>query len=469
MNSRVVTGLRIELRRSVAPWAGAVVLTAALAFLLLVDGAWSRGTTAWTAQWTSLALWTRGLLFYLWPVAVGLGALQGLRDHRSKTADLLACTPRPAWHRAAALAGATAITLASAYALLILTGGVQVAAHTSFDHLGWLPISLVGALFLVAGAVFGMGTGRALPSVLTPPAVTMAAFVFAVLMNASVGHTTTVTATGAQLREPNQVSLLSPAVDEVAHSLVTLSTAVHVGQTLWALGLAATGFALLVAATRRARLIALSPALAGALLALLVLPSDPRDIYVVDQAAARLVCEGQVCVSRAEQARLAGLAGPGEEALRLLRAALAGGATVAVRENTAIVPDGSVPHWSRQRILVDFDDDDVAGARGKALTGVLISRALLPGCTPVGWASFDPRESAARTVATSWVLGTYTPGASGPADLNASVTTQARPLWKTLRALPRAEQLERVTAMRARALACGEGPSPYDVLRGGAR
>lgn len=32
--------LRIELKRSVAPWAGAVVLTAAAAFLYLVNGGW---------------------------------------------------------------------------------------------------------------------------------------------------------------------------------------------------------------------------------------------------------------------------------------------------------------------------------------------------------------------------------------------------------------------------------------------
>lgn len=166
MNVRV---LRIELKRSVAPWAGAVVLTTALAFLYLIPGSWWTGTTAWTAQWTSMALWTRSVLFYLWPLAVGLGALQGLRDHRSKMSELLTSTPRPARHRAATLAGATAITLASAFSLLVLVGAVQVVANTEYTHLGWLPISLVGALSLVAGAVLGMGAGRAVPSVLTRP------------------------------------------------------------------------------------------------------------------------------------------------------------------------------------------------------------------------------------------------------------------------------------------------------------
>ncbi|MBW8820860.1 MAG: hypothetical protein JF598_22260, partial [Streptomyces sp.] len=111
MNGRV---LRIELRRSVAPWAGVVVLVPALAFLYLLDDTWRSGTTAWTAQWTPLAMKTRSLLFYLWPLTIGLGALQGLRDHRSKMSELLTSTPRPARHRAATLAVATAITLASA-------------------------------------------------------------------------------------------------------------------------------------------------------------------------------------------------------------------------------------------------------------------------------------------------------------------------------------------------------------------
>src|SRR5207253_2055869 len=161
-------------------------------------------------------------------------------------------------------------------------------------HLVWLPISLVGAFSLVAGAVLGMGVGRALPSVLTPPALAMGAFVFTALMYMSLGRTETTTAAGVPVTEPNRVSLLAPAVveEEVREAFVTLSAAVHVGQTIWLLGMAATGFALLVAATPRARLIALTPVLAGAVIALLVLPSDARRMYVVDKAAAEPVCDG---------------------------------------------------------------------------------------------------------------------------------------------------------------------------------
>ncbi|MEU9304762.1 hypothetical protein [Streptomyces sp. NPDC048269] len=457
MNVRV---LRIELKRSIAPWAGAVVLTSALAFLYLVNAAWWRGTTAWTAQWTSMALWTRALLDYLWPLAVGLGALQGLRDHRSKISELLTTTARPAWHRAATLAGTTAITLASAFALLVLVCAVQVLPNTEYAHLGWLPISLVGALSLVAGAVLGMGAGRALPSALTPPGLAMGAFVFTSLLRLSTESAAATTSVA------NRVSLLSPAVAQVREVLLTLSASVHLGQTIWLLGMAATGFALLAAATPRARLIALTPVLAGAVIALLVLPSDPRRTYVVDEAAAELVCDGPVCVTTAHQARLADLAGPGREALRLLHDALGGQAPVSVRENTAVLPDGSTPQWSRETVLFDFDDAIIAAAEGEELTWALIARGMVPGCAPVGWSSFG-NDDIAQTVAVGWVLGDLRSlPRTGAASLRREVDAKAGPVWTDLKALPRAEQLSRINAMRAAALSC-KGDA-FDTLNGGA-
>ncbi|WP_320781546.1 hypothetical protein [Streptomyces sp. CRN 30] len=463
MNTRI---LRTELKRSVAPWAGAVVLASALAFLYLVDAAWGRGTTAWTAQWTSMALWTRGLLFYLWPLAVGLGALQGLRDHRSRMTELLTTTPRPARHRAAALAGATALTLASAFALLVLVGGVQVFANTAYTHLGWLPISLVGALSLVAGAVLGMGAGRALPSVLTPPLLAMGAFVFTALMHMSLGRTETITEAEVPGTEPNRLSLLSPTVEEVRDAFVTLSAPVHAGQTIWLLGLAATGFALLAAATPRGRLLALAPVLAGAATALLVLPSDPRRMYVVDEAAAELVCDGPVCVTATHRDRLADLAGPGKEALRLLHGALGDRAPVSLREDTAVLPEGSMPRWSRETVLIDFDEGTLATAKGEELTWALIAEGLVPGCAPVGWSSYGI-EDVARTVAVGWVHGDLesVPG-TAPVKLDQRDADEAHAVWKALDALPRAEQLARIDAMRAAALSC-EGDT-LDALSGGA-
>lgn len=169
MNGRV---LRTELKRSVALWAGVVVLGGSLAVFCLIDGIWWKGTAGWTAQWTSMAMWTRYLLGFWWPLVVGMGAVYGLRESRSRMTELLTTTPLPAWRRAALPAGAMALALVSGFGLLVLVGAVQVAlGATTYTPVGWLPISLVGALALVAGALFGMGVARALPSVLTPPAL----------------------------------------------------------------------------------------------------------------------------------------------------------------------------------------------------------------------------------------------------------------------------------------------------------
>ncbi|KRD23394.1 MULTISPECIES: hypothetical protein [unclassified Streptomyces] len=458
MNVRI---LRTELKRSLAPWAGVVALATASALLYLISEPWSDTPTAWTGQWTSMALWTRTLLFYLWPLAIGVGALQGLRDHRSKISDLLASTPRPTWHRAAAPAGTTAFALVAAFVSLILVGAVQVFAHTRYTHLGWLPISLVGALALVAGALLGMGAARALPSVLTPPALAMGAFVF----TAVLARTETTAMPGAPGAEPNRLVLLSPAVEKVPNALVTLSASVHLGQTIWMLGVAATGFSLLVTATPRTRLLALAPVLAGAALALLVLPADPRRMFVVDEAAAKPVCDGSVCVSRAQQARLAGLVGPGKEALRLLHGALGGRAPVTVRENTTVQPDGATPRWSRTTVLFDFADDMFAAAKGEEMTRALIAQGMAPGCSPVGWNTFGG-DQFAQTVAVGWVLGDLEPlPGSGSAAFNRAVVTRVRPVWDELTALPRAQQLARINAMRTAALSC-EGDA-FEVLKGG--
>ncbi|GHE56726.1 hypothetical protein [Streptomyces capitiformicae] len=459
MNVRV---LRIELRRSVALWAGAVVLTTALAFLYLLSGPWWNGTALWTAQWTSMALWTRSLLIFLWPLAVGLGALQGLRDHRSNVSELLTSTPRPAWHRAATLAGATAITLASAFGLLVLQGAVHVPAVTEYTHLGWLPISLVGALSLVAGAVLGMGVARALPSPLTPPVLAVCAFLFTNFLRQVPDSLESAVPTAMV---PNRISLLSPPVAGVREVLLTLSPSVHVGQTLWLLGMIATGFALLAAATPRARLLALTPLLAGAALALLVLPSDPRRTYVVDEAAAAMVCDGPVCVTKAHQTRLDDLAGPGRKALRLLHDALGGQAPVAIRESTALRSLSDAPERPRDAVLFDFDDGVIATAKGEELTRALVAQGMAPVC----FARSDNEsgtsgELAGQSVAAGWVLGDLKPLGGTVHSLRDQLDL-ARPVWKELKALPRSEQLSRIRAMHAAAVSC-KG-DPLDVLAGG--
>ncbi|MFE4973450.1 hypothetical protein ACFRAR_15215 [Kitasatospora sp. NPDC056651] len=453
--------LRIELRRSAAPWAGVVVLGGSLAVFCLIDGIWWKGTAGWTAQWTSMALWTRYLLAFWWPLVVGLGAVYGLRDSRSRTAELLATTPLPAWRRAALPAGALALALASGFGLLVLAGGVQVAlGGSSYTSLGWLPISLVATLALVAGAVFGMGVARALPSVLTPPALVLAFLVVTggLLRPNSEGEV-------PSSRGPNRLSLLSPATADPRETLLTLSGSVHLGQTLWLLGLLATGFALLSAVTRRARLLALVPVLAGAALALAVLPATARDTYVIDKAAAAPVCDGPVCVTRANAARLPELAARSAEALRVLHEVLGDRAPTSVREDTALRALGEPRGLSADVVLVDFDERLFVDATGEALTRALIAQGLAPNCR-----GHNDREGGgtgdvpAQSIAVSWALhdSALRPlEAKGSDAYELDTWADADAAWEKLTALPPAEQHSRIADLRAAALSCAH----HDLLR----
>ncbi|MYT37847.1 hypothetical protein GTY66_17590 [Streptomyces sp. SID8356] len=457
--------LRIELRRSVAPVAALAVLAGGVAYLYLLDGPWTQRSTAWTAQWTALALWTRSLLVVLWPVAVGLGALQGLRDHRSKAVELLASTPRPLLHRTAVLAGALALAVVTAFALIVLSGAVQVMGNATYVHLRWLPIVLVGALSLAAGAVLGLGVGRALPSPFTPPALAMAAFAFVVLLGDLLGQRQLVTDQGIPYTEPNRLSLLSPAVGEVRDVLTTLAPSVHLGQSVWLLGMAATGLALLMASTPRGRLLAGVPLLAGLVLALTVLPTDLRRMYVADGSAAHLVCEGPVCVTQVQRGQLAGLAGPAGTALSLLDRKLGLDAPRAVQEDTASPTVGTPPARRRATVLFRFDDPLFAGARGERLTRAVIAQSLVPDCSllPPSWGgSVAVDDVIAQSVATRWVTGHPQPL---PGMLPPGATERAESAWRALAALPPGEQRARVRAMREVTHSCqGE---PLAALEGG--
>ncbi|MFB6437714.1 hypothetical protein ACFCVY_13170 [Streptomyces sp. NPDC056411] len=445
--------LRIELKRSVAPWPGVVVLAGSLAVFCLIDGIWWQGAAGWTAQWTSMALWTRYLLVFWWPLVVGMGAVFGLRESRSRTAELLTTTPLPAWRRAALPAGAMALTLASGFGLLVLVGAVQVAlGATTYTSLGWLPISLVAALSLVAGAVFGMGVARAVPSVLTPPALTVFFLLTALLLRQSNEG-----ALPSSIA-PNRLTQLSPATAEPREMLLTLSNSVHLGQTLWLLGLLATGFALLSAATRRAQLLAVAPVLAGAALALLILPAAPRDTYVVDKAAATLICDGPVCVTQAHRSRLPELAPRGKEALRVLHNALGDQAPNSVREGTELRALGDPRELSGDVVLIDFDDPLIAHAAGAELTRLLVAQGLAPNCKPrTPWEGGGQLDVPAQSIAASWALGDrhfeplWTPDTYAYSQ---RTWANAKAAWEKLTALPPAEQRSRIAQTHAAALSC---------------
>ncbi|MDQ1041218.1 hypothetical protein QFZ75_007634 [Streptomyces sp. V3I8] len=81
-------------------------------------------------------------------------------------------------------------------------------------------------------------------------------------------------------------------------------------------------------------------------------------------------------------------------------------------------------------------------------------------------AGFEGNDDFAQAVAVGWVLGDLEPlPGTGSAGARREVDAEARPVWRELRALLRAEQLARIGAMRASALSC-EGDA-FEALKGG--
>jgi hypothetical protein len=431
--------LRTELRRSSAPVIGAGLLVISLGLIHLLPGPWHKGTAQWNEQWTGLAQWTRSLSMFLWPLVLAAGAWQGLRDHRSRVTELFATTARPAWRRVLPTAGALAVALAGAYALLLVVGGVQVAGTASYFHLKWLPVAGVMVLALTGIALLGFGLGGLVPSLITPPVLAAAAL-----------------AGQIAVLQRDWPMLLTPAFEGREISVFSMvSTRVTLAQALWFAGIGATGYCLLVAARARTRLAALLPVAVAAAVTLPVL-SGVGSPVVADAGARELVCDDdgpRVCVRRAHAGYLPTLTGPAREALALL-GKLPSPPTSVVEA----VPDDGLRPPRRDEVAV-FAGGHGFGGRTPLLTDPaevllnVLATASAPTCAEDGDWDAERRTVTARTVTAAWFTGELRPlptyGYTWDTDRAAAERT-----WRGLRALPAAEQRARVAAVRAAGLAC---------------
>lgn len=467
MNGRV---LRLELRRGIG--IGIAAITVALMLgLLYFHGPWGQSPTAWTEQWNSLAGWQRELLTFLWPVALGAGAIQGLRDSRSGMLELLGTTAKPTRGRTSPTALAIGLWLTLGYLVVLLVGAVQVAAHASYFPLRWIPVALVGILALVAAGLLGMGLGRLAPSRLTPPLLAVAALVAMVLL----GRASPMVQPGASIA----VSLLTPGVGELlgpVHDVfTTVAGSVTLGQGLWFAGLAIAGLVLLSANRPLARVAAAIPAVLGLVAALLVLPSSLPAAYARDAGASVLVCaEGmpRVCVSRADEKRLAALVGPARDALRTL-SVLPGAPTSVVEDTRTDQGFAQEPLPPADEVVVNFYSEDFhhesTALSSDQLRLAVLASAMTPAC-------FDPgadrasgtqrtRMRVAQAVAVSSLLGRPI-SLPGYPYLRAQIDSLQQRAWQILHSLPIDAQRARVAAARTAALTCHG--DPLTILTAGA-
>lgn len=424
--------LRTELRRSTAPVLGIGLVVFALGLIYLLSGPWWKNTAPWHEEWTGLAQWTRYLTLFLWPVVLGIGAWQGLRDGRSRVADLFATTPKPTWRRLMPTVGAMAIALTAAYLVLLVVGGVQVASTASYFHLKWLPVAGVMLVALVAIALLGFGIGRLLPSLITPPVLAIAGLAAQVAV--------------AQQGWP---LLLTPAFEAPdITAFTTVDVSVSLTQALWFTGIGATGLCLALAVRARTRVAALLPM---ALTAAVIVPvlSGVDSPVVADDDAMALVCTSdgpRVCVRRVHADTLPTLTGPAREALALLGKLPSPPTSV-----TEYPPAGDFRSPSPDVVPVLFFSRPSTEPERLKLT--LLAGAGTPSCAHTAdWDAVTSRV-AARIVTASWFTGTLAP-LPGSDDVWATAEDDIRAAWRELRSLPEAEQTARVAAYREAALDC---------------
>jgi hypothetical protein len=171
---RPARALRLEIRRSVVPWA--IPLIAALFFFDVYRTA-AGDPPLWNVRACEV---TNHMLFDFSAFAAGLGAWAGSREGRRKTGDLVATTVRPAWARQAAALAATLFWLVLAFLAGVVVIYVQTALGAAWGGPPLWPAA-VGVAGVVTACVTGFTAGVLFPGRFTAPLAAVGVLVLAVI------------------------------------------------------------------------------------------------------------------------------------------------------------------------------------------------------------------------------------------------------------------------------------------------
>ncbi|WP_394619828.1 hypothetical protein JNUCC0626_12220 [Lentzea sp. JNUCC 0626] len=449
-----MTGLRIELRRSTALWAGLLVLVSGGGMLWLIT---SEGSL-WKGNSTSALLELRLPIAYVWALVVGLATLQGMRDSRAGVTELFATTAKPTWKRLGTLAGSVAGVVAVATALLCAGLVARVVFHGGFVSIGFVPLALTAILALASSTLLGLAIGRLLPHPLTVPVALVATFMVAT----TGGRALEVRSPGDEI---SALALLTPVMNPPSSDLVTTSTSVDLGQLAWFTGLGATAFLLLVARGLLGRLAALVPAGLALALALSIMPTKYSDVLVPDSIASKLVCDDDVCVGQVHADRLPAVAEAGKAALAKL--AVLPGAPKAVHEDTSAMAHLTAPQRSQQIVYLKTTGyPRTLAMSADEIRLELLSGAGVASCDAPN--SFNTFEGTVRYITAGYFNGDLAKLASEPLMwTNGQLRGEIDQTWQRFRAQPAGEQLARITEVRRMMLACEDAERMVDVLKAG--
>jgi hypothetical protein len=447
----VVTGLRIELRRSTALWAGLLFLVAGSGMLWLTSSA----GTEWRGNSTSAVLELRLPLAYVWALVVGLAVLQGMRDSRAGVTELFATTPRPGRVRLGTLASAVAGVVAVAAVLLCAGLVALVAGGGGFVSAGFIPLTVTVVLAMASSVLLGLAIGRLLPHPLTVPVALVATFMAAAAAGPAL-----------DARSPDdeisRLALLTLAFDPPSSDLVTTSTSVDMGQIVWFTGLGVTAFLLLVARTGVGRLAALVPVALAFVLAVTILPAKFSDVLVTDSIASKPVCDGQVCVSRVHEKHLPVVAAAGKEALAKL--AVLPDPPTEVREDISAMAHLVVPQRNAKIVYLRTQgNSELLALPPDRMRLELLAGAGVPTCSAPNSVNFS--ESVVLHLTAGYFNGGLTELASDPhLWRNERARSELETAWKALRGHSEREQLNRIAQARQMLLACEDSDRVLGVL-----
>jgi hypothetical protein len=270
---------------------------------------------------------------------------------------------------------------------------------------------------------------------------------------------------------PGSLLLWGTLQPEIEPDFAAVTAGTHLGQALWAVGLAAAGLILFATSSRRVRAAAIVPVVLGAAVAVPLLPERYADAYYLDPGATALVCTPdtpRVCMMRAHESGLASLRGPAREALAVLAAKLPDPPTSVV-EQRFWLDSPPAPRADTIYVAVFLSGGEVQPVSGTVpdLRWELLLGAGTPGCAnaPAPGTAQRRRYDAARLVAAAWLLDREPPPPAFPDDPFLLRQDETVPVYQALLELPRAEQRDRVAALRAAELAC-DGSDRLEILVG---
>ena len=450
MSARI---LRIELRRSIAPWATLLIAGIGVFVLFASNPPYQ--------SWMELAITQRDILQLTWPLALAAGAWQGMRERRSGVEELMATTSRPRWQRVLPVAAAMAIAALVTYLVMLAGAAGHLRYLDGYFPTGAIPVIAVGVLSLVAAAWLGVALGSLLPSPLTAPMLVVVGFLALALVPPVIfdherGRP------GTALLFP---SLQGPRDGAVAAQM--LSTRANLTQGLWLAALAVTGLAVYAAARRRTRVAAVVPVLLGAVIAVPAMPDWIADAWVEDRRATELVCtsgEPRICLERRLTHVVDDLREPAGQALAILAAKLPPAPTQVLLQDPNQQPTGPQP---ADTLLVA--GAELADQPPDVLLAIMLDGAGVWPCenivgpdkprpVPDGQAA-DPvaRYFAARSAVAAWLLDREPRPMLAPIDDPDASFALAGQALAALRALPVDEQRARIAAFRDAERACAEG------------